>query len=140
MECYKNEEMKRLRTGFLLMAAAVFIGGSLLILAERGACQASFERAANALYGESRAVELLALAGQRSYGRVWLFAGLTAALFAAGFFFMTRGLTRICRELGHFSLCLEQMTAGRAVSLAEWKEGILASLGRTSLPAEPAYG
>lgn len=128
MGCYENKEMKRLRTGFFLMAVAVLAGGALLILAERASWQTRFTAAVRELYGAGQAEELLALAGQRSYGNVWLFLGLAAAFFAAYFFYMTGGLSGICGELRRFSLCLEQMTAGRAVSLAEWKEGILAAL------------
>lgn len=128
MGCYENREMRRLRTGFFLMAAVVFVTGLLLLMAEQGACQASFERAIYELYGEDRSAELLAFVGHRSDRNLWLFAGCTAACFAAYFFFMTEILSKICGEIRRFSLCLEQMTAGRPVSLAEWKEGILAAL------------
>ncbi len=128
MGCYENKEMRRLRTGFFLTAAAVLAGGSLLLLAERSVWQARFAGAFRELYGEFQTEELLALAGRGSYGNLWLFLGLAAAVFAAYFFYMTGALSGICRELRRFSLCLEQMTAGRAVSLAEWKEGILAAL------------
>ena len=128
MGCYENKEMRRLRTGFFLAAAAVLAGGIWILLAERASWQARFTGAVRELYGELQAEELLVLAGQGSYGNAWLFSGLAAAVFAAYFFYMTGALSGICREIRRFSLCLEQMTAGRTVSLAEWKEGILAAL------------
>ncbi len=128
MGCYENKEMRRLRTGFFLAAAVVLAGGIWILLAERASWQARFTGAVRELYGELQAEELLVLAGQGSYGNAWLFSGLAAAVFAAYFFYMTGALSGICREIRRFSLCLEQMTAGRTVSLAEWKEGILAAL------------
>lgn len=128
MGCYENKEMKRFRTGFFLMAAVVLAGGAAVILMERFFETARFVEAARTLYGVDRAEELLAFAGQRDYRSVWSFSILAGAAFAAYFFYMTGGLSKICGTIRRYSLCLEQMTAGKTVNLAEWKEGILAAL------------
>lgn len=128
MGCYEDKDMRKLRTGFFLMASSVLAGGLFIILAERAVWRARFSGALKTLYGELQAAEILAFAGERGYGNAWLFAGLATAVFAVYFFYMTGALSRVCREIQRFSLCLEQMTAGREVNLAEWKEGILAAL------------
>ncbi|MCI8465563.1 MAG: HAMP domain-containing histidine kinase [Lachnospiraceae bacterium] len=128
MECYENREMRQIRTGFFLMAAVMFAGGLAVAFVERAVQEARFTKALIGIYGELQAEELLAVAGKSGYGGVWLFSLIAMAAFLSCFFYMTGKLSGICREIRRFSLCLEQMTAGRAVSLAEWKEGVLAAL------------
>ena len=124
----KYREEKALERGFLLLAVLVMGAWVLALWLSFRSERNRILDVLTTLYGRTDAARFSALLDGTAHNRIWLLGLFPMGALLGFYHYGKKWMLRLEKEISRFSFCLEQLTAGKDVALAQWKEGLLSSL------------